>query len=320
MATETDTLSFSLPTSTAPTDVSESTCMPSPTPFLQPSACQPPSAPAEWDTRIPPLTHAQQFCNGGSASGSGCFNDGGLLYRVQAERECREGPGKRPFADFALALSRTVEEACQRSLNHFPCPGLAFPMPALDFDFRIAVRLNQDAVHVDSGNTKEITTVAAGVWSGSFGHGRVIAGGYDLGQARGFRPMRLVEGAFVVQTSDEQPALLEMRTRGSLSGPADVLDTLLSPRAPKDIDPRRYGFRMFATFKTSDKRYAEIVNCGLWVASGAWRGEHLVIDTAWGPNGQWILGALEELGFDTCAKFWPADEWEGMDGVRLDWD
>jgi hypothetical protein len=173
---------------------------------------------------------------------------------------------------------RTVEEACQRSLNHFPCPGLAFPMPALDFDFRIAVRLNQDAVHVDSGNTKEITTVAAGVWSGSFGHGRVIAGGYDLGQARGFRPMRLVEGAFVIQTSDEQPALLEMRTRGSLSGPADVLDTLLSPKAPKDIDPRRYGFRMFATFKTSDKRYAEIVNCGLWVASGAWRGEHLVID------------------------------------------
>ncbi|KAF5988161.1 hypothetical protein FCOIX_634 [Fusarium coicis] len=259
MATETDTLSLSLPTSTAPTDFSESTCMPHSTPFYPV-----PDKPAEWDSRIPPLQPTPQSQD--TVSGGGCFNDGGLLYRVQAERECREGPGK------------TVEEACQRSLNHFPCPGLAFPMPALDFDFRIAVRLNQEAVHVDSGNTKEITTVAAGVWSGSFGHGRVIAGGYDLGQARGFRPMRLVEGAFVVQTSDEQPALLEMRTRGSLSGPADVLDTLLSPRAPKDIDPRRYGFRMFATFKTSDKRYAEIVNCGLWVASGAWRGEHLVID------------------------------------------
>ncbi|KAF5245188.1 hypothetical protein FANTH_7459 [Fusarium anthophilum] len=246
MATETDTLSFSLPTSTAPT--SESTCMPESTPFYQAS-----DKPAEsWDTRIHPLQPTTQSQD--SVSGGGCFNDGGLLYRVQAERECREGPGK------------TVEEACQRSLNHFPCPGLAFPMPALDFDFRIAVRLNQEAVHVDSGNTKEIATVSAG------------AGGYDLGQARGFRPMRLVEGAFVIQTSDEQPALLEMRTRGSLSGPADVLDTLLSPRTPKDIDPRRYGFRMFATFKTSDKRYAEIVNCGLWVASGAWRGEHLVID------------------------------------------
>lgn len=189
-----------------------------------------------------------------------------MLYRAQAEMEMKEGPGK------------TVEEACQRSLNHFPCPGLAFPMPALDFDFRIAVRLNPDPARVDTGSTKEITTVAAGVWSGSFGHGRVMAGGYDLGQARGFRPMRLVEGAFVVQTSDEVPAVLEMRTRGSLSGPSDILDALLNPRNPKDIDPRRYGFRMFATIKTADKRYAEIVNCGLWVASGAWRGEHLVID------------------------------------------
>lgn len=47
-------------------------------------------------------------------------------------------------------------------------------MPALEFDFRIAVKLNPDTAHVESGTTKEITTVAAGVWSGSFGHGRVI--------------------------------------------------------------------------------------------------------------------------------------------------
>jgi hypothetical protein len=100
MATETDTLSFSLPTSTAPTDLSESTCMPHSTPFLQqpsPSAF-PHNIPAEWDTRIPPLqtpaTHAQQFCGENSGNGNGCFNDGGLLYKVQAERECREGPGK----------------------------------------------------------------------------------------------------------------------------------------------------------------------------------------------------------------------------------
>ncbi|KAH8721928.1 hypothetical protein BGZ61DRAFT_492369 [Ilyonectria robusta] len=286
MATETDTLS--LPTSTAPTDVTESTCMPNshpsfPSPFQ--AVPQVPAA-ADWDTKLvmPDMPHPSAFphygigtpstfdCGSGSgsasgnSSGTGCFNDGGMLYRAQAEMEMREGPGK------------TVEEACQRSLNHFPCPGLAFPMPALDFDFRLAVRLNQEPARVDTGATKEITTVAAGVWSGSFGHGRVMAGGYDLGQARGFRPMRLVEGAFVVQTSDEIPAVLEMRTRGSLSGPSDVLDALLSPRSPKDIDPRRYGFRMFATIKTADKRYAEIVNCGLWVASGAWRGEHLVID------------------------------------------
>lgn len=69
-----------------------------------------------------------------------------------------------------------------------------------------------------------------------------------------------------------------MRTRGSLSGPSEILDALLSCREPKYIDCRKYGFRMFLTVKTSDKRYAEIVNCGLWVASGIWRGEQLLID------------------------------------------
>lgn len=69
-----------------------------------------------------------------------------------------------------------------------------------------------------------------------------------------------------------------MRTRGSLSGPCDVLDSLLSLRQAKDVDPRRYGFRMFSTIKTSDKRYAEVVNCGLWVASGVWKGEELIIE------------------------------------------
>lgn len=71
---------------------------------------------------------------------------------------------------------------------------------------------------------------------------------------------------------------LEMRTRGSLSGPCDILDALLSSRNPKDIDPRKYGFRMFLTIKSADKRYAEIVNCGLWVASGAWQGDELIIE------------------------------------------
>jgi hypothetical protein len=83
----------------------------------------------------------------------------------------------------------------------------------------------------------------------------------------------------VMQTTDDTPAILEMRTRGSLSGPCDVLDALLSPiHTPKTIDPRRYGFRMFSTIKTTDKRYAEIVNCGLWVAGGVWRGDELIID------------------------------------------
>lgn len=181
-------------------------------------------------------------------------------------------------------FGKSVEEMCKRSLDHFPHTDLSFPTPLLDFDFRIAVKLRPESSTVQgrtAANTpapKEIIAISSGQWSGSFGNGRVVAGGYDLGQARGFRPIRIVEGAFVLQTSDEVPAILELRTRGSLSGPCDVLDTLLSPTQPKEIDSRRYGFRMFSTIKTADKRYAEYVNCALWIASGVWHNDELIID------------------------------------------
>jgi hypothetical protein len=47
-------------------------------------------------------------------------------------------------------------------------------MPALEFDFRIAVALNPEPSRVENKVKKEITTVAAGQWSGSFGNGRVL--------------------------------------------------------------------------------------------------------------------------------------------------
>ncbi|PHH69988.1 hypothetical protein CDD80_6322 [Ophiocordyceps camponoti-rufipedis] len=192
---------------------------------------------------------------------------------------------------------KSIEETGKRSLHHFPRSAIIFPMPALEFDFRVAVTLNQEPSRFEGRENKEIISIVAGLWSGSFGNGRITvlcqpparptlsltpektqSGGYDLGQARGFRPVRIVEGAFILQTMDELPASLEMRTRGSLSGPCDILDTLLNPSQPKNIDPRRYGLRMFATLKSPDKRYAEIVNCGLWVASGVWHDRELIIE------------------------------------------
>lgn len=241
-----------------------------------------------------PARGAKRLCNGLFKSFRACKRGGDSSSVSSASSMSSEA--SRP--------NRSVEEFHQRSLNHFPSPELLFPQPALEFDFRIAVKLRPEPSRIDprpdprraasqtsaSHNTgaptgaapqqqREITAVSSGSWSGSFGHGKVLAGGYDLGQARGFRPIRIVEGVFVMQTTDDTPAILEMRTRGSLSGPCDVLDALLSPlHTPKQIDPRRYGFRMFSTIKTTDKRYAEIVNCGLWVAGGVWRGDELIID------------------------------------------
>ncbi|KJZ72524.1 hypothetical protein HIM_08048 [Hirsutella minnesotensis 3608] len=255
MATETETLS--LPTTTAPTDVTVSTpCLPDQANKRRLDDLES----VDWDTNITPALR---------------------LFAPDGRLPCQPSKArKHDFDDTASETShgRSVEESCKRALHHFPSPQVSFPMPALEFDFRIAVSLNPEPTCVENRVKKEITTVAAGKWSGSFGNGRIMAGGYDLGQARGFRPIRIVEGAFVMQTTDEPPAILEMRTRGSLSGPCDTLDALLSSRQPKDIDPRQYGFRMFATVKSPDKRYAEIVNCGLWIASGVWHGEELIID------------------------------------------
>ncbi|POR30916.1 Uncharacterized protein TPAR_08901 [Tolypocladium paradoxum] len=262
MATDTETLS--LPTTTAPTDVTAPTA---PTGLTAPTACLSGHKrrldelePVDWDTSIAPdLRLLVPGCVGGAGPAGGIPCPAGLAQ----QQEHRD--------------DRSVEESCKRALHHFPSPAIAFPMPTLEFDFRVAVRMNPEPSRVEN-RVKEIAAISTGRWSASFGNGRVVAGGYDLGQARGFRPIRIVEGAFVLQTTDEPSAILEMRTRGSLSGPCDTLDALLSPRQPKDIDPRQYGFRMFATVKTLDRRYAEIVNCGLWVASGVWHGEELIID------------------------------------------
>ncbi|KAK5991291.1 hypothetical protein PT974_09571 [Cladobotryum mycophilum] len=255
MATETET--FSMPT-TAPTEIAGDHRQ-------HRNGGGPSWANDEWDTTITPSMHQIPTTTTRHAA-----------YGSDTAMNCsQQDDGSDTMSD----PGKSVEESCKRALDHFPCPSVAFPMPTLEFDFRIAVALNPEPSRIENRVQKEITTIKGGRWSGSFGNGRVMAGGYDLGQARGFRPIRIVEGAFVLQTTDQPPAMLEMRTRGSLSGPCDVLDTLLNARESKEnIDPRQYGFRTFATVKTADKRYAEFVNCGLWVASGVWRGEELIID------------------------------------------
>ncbi|KAL7948461.1 hypothetical protein V8C42DRAFT_252428 [Trichoderma barbatum] len=261
MATDTETLS--LPTTTAPTEVAASTCLPQDEHQCRGTKRE--WCTDEWDTSITATFGFPAKLGGPSNSATS------PQHQTQQPQQDQGGD--------ATVTGKSVEEACKRSLEHFPCPSVSFAMPTLEFDFRIAVALNPEPSRIENRVQKEITTIKGGRWSGSFGNGRVMAGGYDLGQARGFRPIRIVEGAFVLQTTDQPPAMLEMRTRGSLSGPCDVLDTLLSARESKEnIDPRQYGFRTFATVKTADKRYAEFVNCGLWVASGVWRGEELIIE------------------------------------------
>ncbi|KAH6605243.1 outer membrane, partial [Trichoderma cornu-damae] len=306
MATDTDTLS--LPTTTAPTEVAADVWDTSVTANFHFAAKmdRPSNSATAMTTTATMTTTTATMTTTTTTTTATATTTGSPQHQTQQPQQQQEQGGdatvtgkyvaqtspdgcdrplkRRPSSDCWLTSNllssyRSVEESCKRSLEHFPCPSVSFAMPALEFDFRIAVALNPEPSRIENRVQKEITTIKGGRWSGSFGNGRVMAGGYDLGQARGFRPIRIVEGAFVLQTTDQPPAMLEMRTRGSLSGPCDVLDTLLSARESKEnIDPRQYGFRTFATVKTADKRYAEFVNCGLWVASGVWRGEELIIE------------------------------------------
>jgi hypothetical protein len=47
-------------------------------------------------------------------------------------------------------------------------------MPTLEFDFRIAVKLKPEPSQIEGKVKKEITTISAGRWSGSFGTGAVV--------------------------------------------------------------------------------------------------------------------------------------------------
>ncbi|KAJ2980904.1 hypothetical protein NQ176_g2357 [Zarea fungicola] len=172
-----------------------------------------------------------------------------------------------------MAQQRT-KEADERERT---CTELLIPLPTLEFDFRIIVDLDPQSPNFNPVH-KEAIAVLSGQWSGTFGNGHVLAGGYDLGQARGSQPIRIMECAFVLQNSEQNPAKFEVRTRGALSGPCHVLDQIIDPRKKKEFAPQEYSFRMFCTVKATDHRYVELVNTGLWVASGAWKDRNLIID------------------------------------------
>ncbi|KAJ2982979.1 hypothetical protein NQ176_g1027 [Zarea fungicola] len=177
----------------------------------------------------------------------------------------------------------SIEELFKRELNHFPIPSLIFPTPMLEFDFRIEFNLKSELVHARDAK-KTAVIIDSGIWSGTFGHGSVSSGGYDLDHPWDPRPICITEGGFVLQTAETIPAMYEtanyfdIHRRGTLSGPRAILDILLCPNSTKNIDPRQYNFCMFCTAKTADNRYVEVLNSGIWVARGVWKNRALIID------------------------------------------
>ncbi|TVY78414.1 UPF0311 protein [Lachnellula suecica] len=116
-----------------------------------------------------------------------------------------------------------------------------------------------------------------GTWSGSWGSGTVLPGGQDSqiiipdGSAR-------LETNYILQTHDDPPAHIVIKTNGWRTGSAEVLAQLADPEQADKVDPRSYLFRLFIEMETGDERYRDKVNCGMWVGSGMRKGAEVIYD------------------------------------------
>ncbi|KAJ8130006.1 hypothetical protein O1611_g3624 [Lasiodiplodia mahajangana] len=162
----------------------------------------------------------------------------------------------------------------------FPCPHVAVPVPSLESDFRMRVKLNAQSASVAVGDGfKKWTTFTEGEWSGQLGCGIVVGGGQDSQDlVYGETLATQVEATHRLKTADDVPAFIECKTRGFRTGPPELMRALQDPEKADSVDARLIQYRVTLSMKTTDERYAEKVNFGLWVGSCLWRGSEVIYD------------------------------------------
>ncbi|KAL2069220.1 hypothetical protein VTL71DRAFT_15558 [Oculimacula yallundae] len=180
-----------------------------------------------------------------------------------------------------LLWSMGDDEATPRAsdqTSHYPYPDLSLPHPSLHLDFRMAVTLNP---RISLGPTpfghRNWISFTGGRWSGSWGSGIVLPGGQDSQLIIGDGSAHL-ETNYILQTYDDPPAHIVVRTHGWRTGPPEILAQLADPELADKVDPNSYKFRLFIDMETGDERYRDNVNCGMWVGSGMRKGAEVIYD------------------------------------------
>jgi hypothetical protein len=80
-----------------------------------------------------------------------------------------------------------------------------------------------------------------------------------------------ISANYVLQTAEEQPAYIIVKTEGWMTGAKDVLEKLHDPNIADTINPTTYKYRINLSMETGDDRYA-FVNTVMWIGSGCRRG------------------------------------------------
>ena len=74
----------------------------------------------------------------------------------------------------------------------------------------------------------------------------------------------------MLQTDNDPPAFIVVKTSGWLTGSKDVLEKLSDPSVADTVNPGSYKYRVHLSMDTGDERYG-FLNTLMWIASGCCR-------------------------------------------------
>ncbi|KAI1855084.1 hypothetical protein JX265_012272 [Neoarthrinium moseri] len=177
-------------------------------------------------------------------------------------------------------MSNFLSNQPVNSIKGIPHPDLTLPEPSYSYDFRMSVDLNPKVAvgTVPSGGIRNWISFSGGNWAATWGSGTVVPGGQDSQVVDPSTYTVRMETMYLLKTNDQDPAFIEIRTRGFRTGPKEVLESLQDPGKADTVDPSSYSFRLFVSMETGDSRYADKVNYGMWVGSGMRRGSQVIYE------------------------------------------
>ncbi|OJJ38248.1 hypothetical protein ASPWEDRAFT_35866 [Aspergillus wentii DTO 134E9] len=155
---------------------------------------------------------------------------------------------------------------------------LQIPAPTLELDFRMSIKVNPKvAVGQSLWGQRDWVSLVGGQWAGRWGKGIILPGGQDS-QIVTKESTTNLRASYMLQTVDEPPAYLIVKTDGWLTGAKDVLDKVNDPNTVDAVNPNTYKYRVNLSMETGDERYA-FVNTLMWIASGCRRGHEVIFDS-----------------------------------------
>ncbi|KAJ6179822.1 hypothetical protein N7519_010283 [Penicillium mononematosum] len=155
---------------------------------------------------------------------------------------------------------------------------LQIPAPSLELDFRMSIKMNPKvSVGPSVWGQREWVSFIGGQWAGRWGKGIVLPGGQDTQIVTKDCTTNL-RASYILQTVDEPPAFIIVRTEGWLTGAKDVLEKVIDANMADGVNPGSYKYRVNLSMETGDERYT-FLNTLMWIGSGCRRGHEVIFDS-----------------------------------------